>query len=139
MSAPADGRGDLGWRRGNLGVLIVLCFLAGAVVACRAASRRVWFDSDVPVNGPRAEQAAEKIDPNTAGVASLVRLRNIGPVRARAIVAYRGGQDGRAFTSADDLAKVKSIGPGTVRRIAPYLALPRRSSGTTSRSGPSGS
>ena len=68
----------------------------------------------------------EKINPNYAPVASLVRLPGIGISRAEAIVEYRqnvGTKDDRnkAFRSCDDLQKVKGIGPKTVQNISQWL------------------
>ena len=68
----------------------------------------------------------QKINPNDAPVASLVRLPGIGIGKARAIVAYReefGGQNGNkpAFQNPNDLQKVKGIGPKTVENISEWL------------------
>ncbi|MHC4487680.1 MAG: ComEA family DNA-binding protein [Planctomycetota bacterium] len=69
-----------------------------------------------------------RINPNDAPVASLVRLPSIGMVRAGAIVAYREqsqftGKDGNCqpFRSCDDLQKVSGIGPKTVQNINEWL------------------
>jgi len=68
----------------------------------------------------------DRINPNDAPVASLVRLPGIGLSRAQAIVAYResvGNQgDGRAaFQACRDLQKVKGIGPKTAQNIGQWL------------------
>ena len=67
-----------------------------------------------------------QINPNDAPVASLVRLPQIGTVRAETIVAYREKfarlNDSRlAFKSCDDLLLVKGIGPKTVQSICGFL------------------
>jgi len=64
----------------------------------------------------------EKINPNYAPAASLVRLPGIGISRAQAIVAYRqkaGANE--AFQSCDDLQKIKGIGPKTVESVSQWL------------------
>ena len=65
------------------------------------------------------------INPNTATVASLIRLPGIGSVRAEAIIAYRDSfsekQSGSAFQNSDDLQKVKGIGPKTAKNINQWL------------------
>lgn len=66
----------------------------------------------------------ETLDPNTASVVELQRLRGVGPVLARAIVGHRGRTP---FRTRADLLEVKGIGPATLRRIAPHLDLPRPS------------
>ena len=73
----------------------------------------------------RVMRAAERIDPNTATVASLRRLPGIGPVRARAIVDYRADKKA-PFVTLEDLHHVRGIGPGTTQRIADEMALPGR-------------
>lgn len=87
---------------------------------------------------PRSENstptcAQERINPNEAPMASLMRLPQIGRSRARAIVAYReavGTPPGQAsaFQTADDLEQIKGIGPAIVEDVRPWLqfaALPR--------------
>jgi len=62
----------------------------------------------------------EVIDLNTATRSDLLRLPNIGAVRADAILAYRGTQG--AFTCVDELANVSGIGPTTLEQLRPYLS-----------------
>ena len=70
--------------------------------------------------------SGERVNPNEAPVASLMRLPQIGAARARAIVAHRqrvgieaGGQP--AFKTADDLRQIKGIGPAIVEDVRPWL------------------
>jgi competence ComEA-like helix-hairpin-helix protein len=68
----------------------------------------------------------EKINPNNAPAASLVRLPGIGISRAEAIAAYREefsqkNEIGPAFQNCSDLQKVKGIGPKTVQTISQWL------------------
>jgi len=67
-----------------------------------------------------------RVNPNTAPVASLVRLPGIGLAKAAAIVAYRrsvarAGADHTAFEKPQDLQKVKGIGPKTVEKLREFL------------------
>jgi competence protein ComEA len=73
--------------------------------------------------GERLEVAEEKVNPNTADAASLMRLPNIGPARAEAIIAYRQSAAPPAFEKAEDLEKVKGIGPKTVEGMRPWLGF----------------
>ncbi len=68
----------------------------------------------------------EFINPNTAPVASLLRLSGIGPIRAQAIVAYRQalaverpGQ--KPFGRINDMTRIKGLGPRTVSVLGPWL------------------
>ena len=57
--------------------------------------------------------ANEKVNINTADAATLDRvLKNVGPAKADAIVAYR--KENGAFKSPEQLAQVKGIGLRTV-------------------------
>ena len=68
----------------------------------------------------------ERINPNEAPAASLMRLPQVGAARARAIVAHRdrvGSQAVRrpVFKTADDLQQIKGIGPAIVEDVRPWL------------------
>ena len=61
----------------------------------------------------------DKVNPNEDSMISISRLPSLGQSKAKAIVEYR--QDGHVFENADDLDKVKGIGPKTVENVRPYL------------------
>ena len=67
--------------------------------------------------------AAERICPNTAPPASLMRLPGIGRVRASDIVA---GRDIQPFANADQMQRIRGIGPKTVEKIKPFLMFEDR-------------
>lgn len=117
-------RYDLRWNRPNLAAMLVVCAAAGICLVTLATSRTVSLDNGIPVNDDRVADARENIDPNSASIASLRRLPGIGPVKAAAIVEYRGKPGSTAFSYAEDLTNVHGIGTGTVDRIRPYLSLP---------------
>ncbi len=102
-----------------------LAFLVGMgiclVLSLGFAGGMLERTEDSPVCG-----LGERINPNKAPVASLMRLPQIGAARARAIVAHRdraGTQKGRAlvFKEADDLQEIKGIGPAIVEGLRPWL------------------
>lgn len=68
---------------------------------------------------------AERINPNTAQIGSLVRLPNIGPKRAQLIVDYRQtvAVGELAFETAQDMEKIKGIGPKTVEGMKDLLCF----------------
>ncbi len=73
-----------------------------------------------------ARPTPERINPNEAPAASLMRLPQIGAARARAIVVHRqsvSGPAGRqpAFRTANDLEQIKGIGPAIVEDVRPWL------------------
>ena len=65
--------------------------------------------------------SGERLDPNRASAAELDRIPGIGPAAAAAIVRERRAHG--PYRSADDLTRVKGLGQGTLRKIAPHLRL----------------
>ena len=66
----------------------------------------------------------DRINPNYATQASLVRLPGIGSGRAKAIVDYRenfSGETAKAFKTCDDLQNIRGIGPKTAAGICQWL------------------
>ena len=90
-----------------------------------SARPRIEFADQPPAETRRVSDATDRIDPNTASEASMLRLSGIGPARARAIVEYRRSHGPNAFRTAGDLIGVRGIGPGTIHRIEPDLSLPK--------------
>lgn len=72
---------------------------------------------------PPIQAAPERINPNTAPVASLVRLPGIGKARALDIVHFRKSSDSQelAFRTTQDMERIKGIGPKTVEKLTPWL------------------
>jgi competence protein ComEA len=120
---------QVAWKRESQIVLLILCLAAGAALLGGSAARPTTIADDPPVFPARAAQAAERVDPNVAPIASLRRLPAIGPGKAAEIVAWRDRHGPRPFRFADDLDHVPQIGPRTVERVAHYLTLPRRGGG----------
>jgi competence ComEA-like helix-hairpin-helix protein len=81
----------------------------------------------VAVQGrPRQIQLDDRINPNNAPAVSLMRLQGVGLSRAEAIVACRENfgekeRRGPAFREANDLQKVRGIGPRTAQNIGQWL------------------
>ena len=57
------------------------------------------------------------IDINTADASELTKFNGVGPATAAKIIEYRNANG--AFTSCDDLTKVKGIGAKTLEKIKP--------------------
>jgi len=110
----------------NVRRLQVQGFLVATVLCAVGALVLAWARPSPQVRP--ACPLAEKINPNSAPVASLVRLPQIGPARARAVVAYRDevrDTTGQAapFRCSDDLQGVSGIGPKTAAQIADWLVF----------------
>ena len=67
---------------------------------------------------------------NTATQAELESLRGVGPLRAKAIIAYR--EKHGPFKTLEEVDNVPGIGKGTISRMAPDVTL----SGPTTSLGP---
>ena len=109
--------------------------LAGAVavfIACVAIAlirNPSHVDDPLPAEGPRYGELVDKLDPNTADVASLSALPQLGARRARDIIEYRervrAGDGGRiVFSKLDDLLRVRGVGHAMSRHLEPYLTFP---------------
>lgn len=69
-----------------------------------------------------AARADEKVDINTADIATLDRvLLNIGPAKAAAIVAFREANG--PFKRLEDLGEVKGIGAKTLEKNRDRISL----------------
>ena len=93
-----------------------VCVLLSVVFAAKPVIGGRWCGAELD----------SRINPNTAPVASLIRLPGIGRGRAGAIAGYRRGfssekPGGPAFRDCDDLQKVRGIGPKTVEKIGRWL------------------
>ena len=64
------------------------------------------------------------VDLNSADEQQLRTVKGIGPVKARAILAYRTKYG--SFHSLSDLRKIKGFGAKTVSRLAPGLSISGR-------------
>lgn len=62
----------------------------------------------------------EIIDLNRASRSDLLRLPDIGAVRADAILAYRSEHG--PFQTVDELLNVFGIGPATLEQLRPYIS-----------------
>lgn len=107
----------------RVGVWLRGCVLTGGVgfAALLALSVPLYLAHQRPC--PSAPP--ERINPNTASMASLVRLPNIGKARAMDIIHFRensGGEE-QAFKTAGDLEAIKGIGPKTVENLSPWLVF----------------
>ena len=99
------------------------CLLAAGSLGLRAVGRTRGVGRVIAVDPRRVQCGRERIDPNTASVASLRRLTGIGPVLAQAIVTYREAHGPMPFRRPEDLRRVPGIGPRIAARIGPDLGF----------------
>ena len=117
------------WSRTDCKALLVLLIIWCIILVYRFTIRDVELSARLGRNYPRVRLVNEKIDPNTASVASLRRLPMIGQAKAKQIVSYRQKhqrEEQPVFGCPEDLQKVHGIGPEIVKRISRYLRFPPR-------------
>ncbi len=90
--------------------------LGSATISAGGAGGAAGTTAGAPVPG-----TAGKIDLNTATEAQLDALPGVGPVTARAILAWRTA-NGR-FTAVDQLAEVDGIGPARLARLRELVTV----------------
>jgi len=96
--------------------------------------QRLPLTIEGPIGQTRAAQwdeqltAARRVDINTAGVAELERLPNVGPALAGRIVEDREAHG--PFETPEALSRVKGIGPRTLEALEGYVTTVRGEDGT---------
>lgn len=70
---------------------------------------------------PLSAMAVDLVNINTADATTLEQVNGIGPVKAKAIVAYRQSQG--SFASVDELIKVPGIGSKSVDKMRAQLTV----------------
>ena len=99
------------------------CLLVGLIGLLMTAG--LFADLCLMHRRPCLNVSPERINPNTASMASLVRLPGIGRGRAVDVIHYREnqGQNGPVFGSLQDLEAIRGIGPKTAAKLAPWLVF----------------
>lgn len=95
---------------------VVSLALGTALADPPRGTARVPAPSTAPAVAPEGV-----VNINTASEDELARLPGVGPARAQAIVQLRARV--RRFGRADDLRRVRGIGPVVMRRMRPFVAL----------------
>lgn len=113
-------------QRRAVSALVVVVLL---VTSARLLLNPRHVEDPQPDPPPRAGDLLDRIDPNTADVATLAALPLIGPKRAADLVAFRDRArerraDRAVFTRVEDLLAVSGFGPATIRQLEPYLVFP---------------
>lgn len=115
MLTPAETRRRHDRRLYVMGLIGVLC--AGVLVA---RSHLMVIDHEFSQTRP----AGVRINVNTADAATLGLLRQIGPERARQIVAWR--EQNGPFRSYQELMQVSGIGSRTVQGLVEQVCFDDR-------------
>jgi competence ComEA-like helix-hairpin-helix protein len=124
------------WTASQRSVLIGLLLILATYISVRYWFNRQYVSDPQPAIPSRLNELADRIDPNTADVATLAALPTIGEKRAKDIITYRekfqrDGRKGAAFENLEDLLKVQGIGAATIAQLKPYLLFPQSDRPTT--------
>ena len=123
-------RAQMAYNRRRRYLLLLIIIVLMSVLCLYQWSENRYHVSQLSAAYRQAtERLADKVNPNRAEAASLVRLPGIGPMKAQAIIEYRqkklatNQKQNIIFSCANDLEQVKGIGPGTVENIKEYLVF----------------
>lgn len=112
--------------------MVVLAVLL-AFLTYTAIRDRAYVPDPQPPRGTRADQLADRIDPNTADLPALNALPGLGERRATDLIVYRQTHPAPAFTRAEDLLRVHGFGTATVEALRPHLTFPSTAPAATDR------
>ena len=126
------------WTPQQRRVLILLLALLCAVFSVRYACNRAYIPDPPPTRGPRHDEVADRIDPDTADVGTMSALPMIGEKRAQDIVDYREARRAsrpgqRVFNAPEDLLQIRGFGRATVELLRPHLLFPPPATRPTTR------
>ena len=117
------------WTHGQRIALLVIVAALLTYLTIRYLLNPIYVSNPQPLEPSRAAELVDRIDPNTADVATLAALPTLGEKRAKLIVDYREARRARdpnalVFTRLEDLLRVRGIGPATIDQMRPYLEFP---------------
>lgn len=124
------------WTASQRSVLVGLLLILATYITIRYFLNRHYVSDPQPNVPARMNELADRIDPNTADVATLAALPTIGEKRAKDMVAYRekwqrDRRKGLPFERLEDMLKIQGIGAATIAQLKPYLIFHTSPSSST--------
>lgn len=115
----------LGWRSAQARLSLPPLEARGTpLVWTSQPSPEIDSQATIPVKSASSPRSAKKIsgtlDPNQASLAQLRTLPGIGPAMALRIAQERSQAP---FREAEDLLRVKGIGPAKLEKLRPHLTF----------------
>ena len=128
----------LTWTPAQRAALIGVALLILVYLTVRYAVNPAYVANPQPDQPSRANQLADRIDPNTADWETLAALPQLGEKRAKSIIEYRLRYqrlrpDEPAFQKSEDLLRIRGIGVATVEQLRAFLVFPNAQTRPTTR------
>jgi len=123
------GEGDVLWTARQRTALLMILVPVIAYIVVRTLRNPAYVPDPQPIEPSRANELADRIDPNTADVETLGALPTLGEKRAKLIVEYRDRYQklfpnaGPVYQRPEDLLRIRGIGVATVEQIKPFLTF----------------
>ena len=117
------------WTTPQRKTLLSLVILLVVILLIRFILDRRYVPDPQPIEPARMNELADRLDPNTASVADLTVLPQLGQKRAAEIVAFRDEfrrhhPGDVAFKRIEDLFQIKGVGPSMIETLRPHLTFP---------------
>lgn len=117
------------WTLGQRVALLAIVAALFLYLAIRYFLNPTYVSNPQPAEPSRASELVDRIDPNTADVATLAALPTLGEKRAKLIVDFRESRraakpNGVVFERLEDLLRIRGIGVATIDQLRPFLTFP---------------
>ncbi len=118
---PDDSDESLGLTAGDRLFAATTGFCIVAMIIAPWARLTGWGAREVEIERQSSQHFVSRLDVNSATWVEIAELEGIGPVLARRIVTDR--TENGPFTSVDALRRVSGIGPKTLDKLRPLVAI----------------
>jgi hypothetical protein len=117
------------WTGQQRTIIVSLLIALMIYLTVRRALHRTFIPDPQPLEGSRAAELADRVDPNSAIQAELAAIPGVGEKLAGAIVEYRQDfirlhPNQPPFHEAKDLLAIRGIGVAKMEALEPYLVFP---------------
>ena len=128
------------WNPSQRAVVLAIVLAIFLYLCIRFSLQHTYIGDPQPLDGSRAAELADRLDPNTATIAEIAAIPTIGEKLGAAIVAYREqyakdhpGQV--AFNEPRDLLKVRGVGAARMETLQAYMEFPGKAAKPAQQNG----
>ncbi len=117
------------WDSSRRAVILVLLAALALYLGARFLVQHAYVSDPQPMEGARASELADRVDPNTATIAQIAAIPNVGGKLAGGIVEYRESYlrthpGAIAFEKASDLLRVRGVGVAKMELLMGHMVFP---------------